>query len=88
MTGAISVVALAGVLVTSDASAQEIGPIQGAGHVSPLVGQSVTTTGVVTALAFGFYLQDAEGDHDDTSRMASSRSPARVRASRSATWSR
>ena len=52
VSGAISVVALAGVLVTSDASAQEIGQIQGAGHVSPLVGQTVTSTGIVTALAF------------------------------------
>jgi predicted extracellular nuclease len=66
VSAAISVVALAGVLVTSDASAQEIGQIQGAGHVSPLVGQTVTTTGVVTALAFnGFYLQDLEGDPDE-----------------------
>jgi predicted extracellular nuclease len=60
------VVALAGVLVTSDASAQEIGQIQGVGHVSPLVGQTVTSTGIVTALAFnGFYLQDPEGDDDE-----------------------
>lgn len=41
--------------------------IQGAGASSPLVGQSVTTTGVVTALRTnGFYLQapDAEADAD------------------------
>ncbi len=44
----------------------EIGDIQGAGHVSPLAGQLVTTTGVVTALAFnGYYLQDPDGDGDD-----------------------
>ncbi|MGF1673971.1 MAG: choice-of-anchor I family protein [Rivularia sp. (in: cyanobacteria)] len=37
--------------------------IQGAAHTSPLVGQSVTTTGIVTAVdRNGFYLQDATGD--------------------------
>ncbi|MCM1983246.1 5'-nucleotidase C-terminal domain-containing protein [Lyngbya confervoides] len=37
--------------------------IQGAGHTSPWVGQSVTTTGIVTAVDHnGFYLQDATGD--------------------------
>ncbi len=37
--------------------------IQGAGHTSALVGQTVSTSGVVTALAAnGFYLQDATGD--------------------------
>ncbi|MEM6973935.1 MAG: choice-of-anchor I family protein [Pseudomonadota bacterium] len=40
--------------------------IQGAGHVSTFAGQTVITTGIVTALAFnGFYLQDATGDGDD-----------------------
>jgi predicted extracellular nuclease len=39
--------------------------IQGAGHLSPLAGQRVSTTGVVTALAHnGFYLQDQVGDGD------------------------
>lgn len=39
--------------------------IQGAGHSSPLVGQRVTTSGIVTALAGnGFYIQDPEGDGD------------------------
>lgn len=39
--------------------------IQGAGHISGLVGQTVATHGVVTRLASnGFYLQDAEGDGD------------------------
>jgi predicted extracellular nuclease len=39
--------------------------IQGAGHVSPLVGQRVSTTGVVTVAAGnGFYLQDLAGDDD------------------------
>lgn len=37
--------------------------IQGASHVSAMVGQSVETCGVVTAVAFnGYYLQDALGD--------------------------
>ena len=44
----------------------QIGDIQGAGHVSALVGEEVTTTGIVTAVDFnGYYLQDPEGDGDD-----------------------
>ena len=40
--------------------------IQGAGHVSPYDGVEVTTTGVVTAVAFnGYYVQDPVGDGDD-----------------------
>ncbi len=40
--------------------------IQGAGHLSPLEGETVVTGGVVTAVAFsGFYLQDPRGDGDD-----------------------
>jgi predicted extracellular nuclease len=40
--------------------------IQGAGHISPLLGATVTTTGVVTAVAFnGFYTQDPVGDGDE-----------------------
>jgi predicted extracellular nuclease len=39
--------------------------IQGAGHISPFVDQKVTTTGVVTAIAFnGYYIQDPVGDGD------------------------
>ncbi|NJN32295.1 MAG: hypothetical protein HC824_19120 [Synechococcales cyanobacterium RM1_1_8] len=39
--------------------------IQGAGHRSPLVGNSVTTSGIVTAVdSNGFYLQDPTGDGD------------------------
>ncbi|MFT7664593.1 MAG: putative extracellular nuclease, partial [Planctomycetota bacterium] len=42
-----------------------IGEIQGAGHASPLDGASVTTSGIVTAVASnGFYLQDPIGDGD------------------------
>lgn len=40
--------------------------IQGAGHLSPKMGQAVTTEGVVTAVAFdGYYVQDPDGDSDD-----------------------
>ncbi|MCL1595394.1 MAG: endonuclease/exonuclease/phosphatase, partial [Actinomycetia bacterium] len=40
--------------------------IQGAGHLSPYAGQTVTTTGVVTAVGFdNFYVQDPVGDGDD-----------------------
>ncbi|WP_299405277.1 choice-of-anchor I family protein [Acaryochloris sp. IP29b_bin.148] len=40
--------------------------IQGEGHLSPFTGQMVSTTGIVTAIAFnGFYLQDSEGDGND-----------------------
>ena len=43
-----------------------IGQIQGEGHISPFVGQNVTTTGIVTAVAFdGYYLQDEFGDGND-----------------------
>ncbi|WP_305986079.1 5'-nucleotidase C-terminal domain-containing protein [Roseibium sp. MMSF_3544] len=39
--------------------------IQGAGHVSDYAGQSVRTTGIVTAVDFnGYYLQDPDGDGD------------------------
>ncbi|NJL46694.1 MAG: type I secretion C-terminal target domain-containing protein [Leptolyngbyaceae cyanobacterium SM2_5_2] len=37
--------------------------IQGAAHTSPLLGQAVTTSGIVTAVSNnGFYLQDPTGD--------------------------
>jgi uncharacterized protein len=39
--------------------------IQGAGHTSPLVGQSVIARGIVTAVdTNGFYLQDVQGDNN------------------------
>lgn len=39
--------------------------IQGAAHTSPLAGQAVITTGIVTAVdSNGFYLQDPTGDGD------------------------
>jgi endonuclease/exonuclease/phosphatase family metal-dependent hydrolase len=40
--------------------------IQGTSHQSTFVGQTVTTTGVVTAIdSTGFYIQDAQGDGDN-----------------------
>ena len=40
--------------------------IQGSAHTSPFNGESVTTTGIVTAVdSNGFYLQDPAGDGDD-----------------------
>ncbi|NEQ87633.1 MAG: nuclease, partial [Moorea sp. SIO2I5] len=40
--------------------------IQGDSHISPFVGQSVATTGIVTGVASnGFYLQDPYGDNND-----------------------
>ncbi len=49
-----------------DDGVTSISEIQGAGHVSPLAGEIVTTTGVVTAVdTNGFYLQDAVGDGND-----------------------
>ncbi len=39
--------------------------IQGAGHTSPLVGETVRTGGVVTAVdSIGYYVQDPAGDDD------------------------
>ncbi len=49
-----------------DPTALAIYEIQGAGHVSARQGETVSTTGIVTAVAFnGFYLQDPDGDGDD-----------------------
>ena len=48
-----------------------ISEIQGAAHISPLNGESVTTTGIVTAVDFdGFYLQDATGDGNNATSEA------------------
>lgn len=45
-----------------------IGEIQGAGHLSPYLGRTVTTSGVVTAVAFdGYYIQDPGDDDNNTS---------------------
>ncbi len=52
--------------IISAASAQSIPEIQGPGHLSGFVDETVTTTGVVTAVGGnGFYVQDPEGDGDD-----------------------
>ncbi|MDE8652113.1 choice-of-anchor I family protein [Novosphingobium album (ex Liu et al. 2023)] len=57
-----------GTITNDDFSLVAIHDIQGAGLNSPLVGQSVTTSGIVTAVAAnGFYLQarDADADADN-----------------------
>jgi uncharacterized protein len=52
-----------GTITNDDPLILQIGEIQGAGHTSPFVGNEVTTSGIVTAVATnGFYLQDPEGD--------------------------
>src|SRR5262245_33712502 len=55
--------------ITDDDSFTHIYTIQGSGHTSPLVGQAMTTRGVVTAVdtnggagSRGFYIQDPDGD--------------------------
>lgn len=52
-------------IADNDVNITRIYTIQGAAHRSPLVGQSVATVGIVTAVdSNGFYLQDATGDGD------------------------
>lgn len=52
-----------GVILNDDPIALAIYQIQGAGHRSGYVGQPVSTSGIVTAVAGnGFYLQDPDGD--------------------------
>lgn len=54
-----------GTITNDDPIALSIGAIQGAGHVSAYVGQTVLTDGIVTAVdSNGFYLQSATGDGD------------------------
>ena len=57
-----------GTAVDQSPPSVEIGQIQGAAHVSPLNGQVVTTTGIVTALkpatSRGFWIQDPSPDAD------------------------
>lgn len=54
-----------GTIVNDDLARLAIYEIQGAGHRSAFEGQTVVTTGVVTALGSnGYYLQDAIGDGD------------------------
>ena len=50
-------------IADNDFNITRIYTIQGAAHRSPLVGQTVTTVGIVTAVdSNGYYLQDATGD--------------------------
>jgi len=55
-----------GTIVSDDIPTLKIYEIQGAGHASPVAGQHVITTGIVTATdttgAKGFWIQDATGD--------------------------
>ena len=47
----------------STSTITQIYDIQGAGHISPLLGQTVTTEGIVTAIdSNGLYRQAAVGD--------------------------
>jgi VCBS repeat-containing protein len=58
-----------GSIVNDDFAPVAIYDIQGAGHTSAYVGQTVSTQGVVTAIdttgSRGFYIQDVTGDGDD-----------------------
>lgn len=52
-----------GTITNDDVGITRLYTIQGAGHTSTFNGQTVTTTGIVTAVdSNGFYLQDATGD--------------------------
>ena len=54
-----------GTILNDDPLVLQIGEIQGAGHTSVWVGNEVSTSGIVTAVADnGFYLQDPDGDGD------------------------
>ncbi len=65
VTGGTLLLALGAAGSGSRAEHSSISRIQGASHLSPLLGRQVTTEGVVTALAMeGFYLQDPTGDGD------------------------
>ena len=56
------------VTVAAGLATTPIGAIQGTGGVSPRVGDSVATSGIVTALTNnGFFLQDPAGDGDPAS---------------------
>ena len=53
-------------MLKEDSIIIKIYEIQGEAHTSPLLGQFVTTTGIVTAVdSNGFYLQDGTGDNND-----------------------
>jgi predicted extracellular nuclease len=65
-TGTIANAAATGTIQDDDVALTAISTIQGTGHISPLVGQTVTTTGIVIAVdtngSRGFYIQDPNGD--------------------------
>jgi len=65
-SGTINNAVATGTIQDDDVALTPIYTIQGSSHISPLVGQTVTTTGVVTAVdtngSRGFYIQDANGD--------------------------
>ncbi len=55
-------------ILNDDSNVVLIGEIQGEGHSSPLVGLTVATSGIVTAVRTnGFYLQDSGDGNDATS---------------------
>ena len=63
----VSTATATGTIVNDDVTITPIYTIQGAGHVSPYVGQSVSTRGIVTLVDtnnHGFWLQDPTGDGD------------------------
>ncbi|MGH8031656.1 MAG: Calx-beta domain-containing protein [Luteimonas sp.] len=54
-----------GTIVNDDVAVTPIGQIQGAGGLSPLVGRTVTTRGIVTGRrSAGYYIQTAAGQDD------------------------
>ena len=54
-----------GTITNDDVTLTPIHSIQGATHISPYVGQSVTTTGIVTAKTTnGFWMQDQDANAD------------------------
>jgi len=55
-----------GTILNDDWVSKTIMEIQGAAHTSPLLGQHVMTTGIVTMVGpNGFYIQDPNGDGND-----------------------
>lgn len=67
-TGGVSVsdATALGTITNDDSGPVPIFQIQGSTHTSPWTGETVTTTGIVTAVdSNGYYLQDANGDGND-----------------------
>ncbi|MBV9931132.1 MAG: cadherin domain-containing protein, partial [Alphaproteobacteria bacterium] len=55
-----------GTILNDDFVIKSIMEIQGASHISPLLGQHVQTTGIVTQVGpNGYYIQDPNGDGND-----------------------